>query len=288
MRTRMYWYWILSLALFILAAGLLVWRMPAHPASAAPPTMSPIAMTPAASRQRYGVDEPFHIVLRWPSSPKALRAALMMSVATPVTVTGGPTAFTVAPKTAWPAHHTIRLTIDAAKLYPHHRLPRAMHASFTTDDDRTVVVNLTLQVLQAYRGRHLVRTMPIASGVPPRYTTPTGHFYIWRRVLSDRMRGGTPGQPGAYDVPHVPYSQYVYHSIAIHGAYWARQFGIPHSHGCIQLPTRRDNPHPAGVAEDAGWLWHFTHLGDPVLIRGTTPDHSRVVPYPTRRIRASP
>jgi len=282
MRTRMYWYWILSLALFIVAAWLLWWRMPAHPAGGPPPAQGAVAIWPQPGHRRYGVDEPFHIVVRWPTTLPALRSALAVSVPAPVKVTAaGPTHFTVAPATAWPAHHTIRLRVDVAKLYPHHRVSPAAESSFTTDGDRTVVINLTLQVLQAYIGHHLVRTMPISSGVPPLYTTPTGHFFIWRRVLSDRMRGGTPGQPGAYDVPHVPYSQYVYHSIAIHGAYWARQFGVPHSHGCIQLPTRRDNPHPAGVAEDAGWLWHFTHLGDPVLIRGTTPDRSRLIPYPT-------
>jgi lipoprotein-anchoring transpeptidase ErfK/SrfK len=127
-----------------------------------------------------------------------------------------------------------------------------------------------------------VRTMPVSTGAPPNYVTPTGTFWIFRRVRLDRMRGGTPGEPGAYDVPHVPFSQYIFGGIAIHGAYWNRRFGVPRSHGCIQLATREYNPDPTGVAEDAGWLWHWAHLGDPVMVTGSTPDRPTVpARYPT-------
>lgn len=280
MRTRMYWYGILSLALFILAAWALWWRMP--PATGRSPAPGPavVHLAPRSSGV-FGVDEPITITLPWPTSPRRLQRAVTVTPAVPWHLTRlSRDVYQIHPTGRWPGTQRIAVHVQAASLYAGRPVAASATDTIQTDDNRTVVVNLTLQVLQAYEGSHLVATLPVSTGVTPEYPTPTGHFYVWRRVKSGDMRYGRPGQPDAYHVAHVPYAQYIYQGIAIHGAYWARQFGVPHSHGCIQLPTRTGNPRPAGVTEDAGWLWHFTHLGTPVIIEGTTPPHTRLLRYP--------
>ncbi len=280
MRTRMYWYGILSLAAFIAAAAVLWWRSAPAAGRMSAPGPALVHLAPR-SRAVFGVDEPVTITLPWPAAPRQLAAALAVAPAVPWHLTRiGPSQYRLQPNTTWPGDRRIHVRIRAAALYPGRMVLRSAHTTLRTDDDRTVVVNLTLQVMQAYQGGRLVATMPVSTGVTPEYPTPTGHFYIWRRVRLGDMRYGQPGQPDAYRVPHVPFAQYIYRGIAIHGAYWARQFGVPHSHGCIQLPTRDGNRHRQGVPEDAGWLWHFTHLGTPVIVRGVTPGPTRLVMYP--------
>ncbi len=148
-------------------------------------------------------------------------------------------------------------------------------------DGKWLEIDLSRQMLTAYRGVRAVRSMPISSGVPG-WQTPTGTFWIYRKVADDRMRGYDPRRQAHWDVAHVPWAQYLRGGIAIHGAWWNRNFGTPRSHGCIQVATQTFNPHPQGVPEDAGWLYRFTTVGTPVRIVGTTPKARALQPlaYP--------
>lgn len=132
-------------------------------------------------------------------------------------------------------------------------------------------INLSRQQLDVYNDQRLLRVMPISSGVPPKWTTPDGTFWIFRKVADDHMKGGIPGSKDSWDVEHVPWAQYIYGGIAIHGAWWNHHFGVPRSHGCIQLPTRTFNPDPGDISDDAKWLYHYTEIGTPVVIIGQTP-----------------
>ena len=42
----------------------------------------------------------------------------------------------------------------------------------------------------------------------------------------------------AYRYDDVPYVQYVVGGIALHAAFWHEGFGVPQSHGCINLAPR--------------------------------------------------
>jgi lipoprotein-anchoring transpeptidase ErfK/SrfK len=42
----------------------------------------------------------------------------------------------------------------------------------------------------------------------------------------------------SYRFDDVPWVQYVYNGIALHGAFWHDGFGQPKSHGCINLSPR--------------------------------------------------
>jgi lipoprotein-anchoring transpeptidase ErfK/SrfK len=153
-----------------------------------------------------------------------------------------------------------------------------------TDDDKMLKVDLASQTLEAYEGETLIRIMPVSTGVSPQWTTPQGHFWIYRRVKDDHMQGGVPGSKDSWDVQHVPYAQYIYQGIALHGAWWNRHFGIPKSHGCIQLSTRTHSQIPGETVDNARWVWNFADIGTPVTVTGRTPrDVSEPLAYPQTR-----
>lgn len=174
------------------------------------------------------------------------------------------------PLGVWPAERHIVIRYGSAS------------TQFTTDDDKWVRVDLTHQTVTAYLDHHPVRTMRTSTGVAPRWTTPGGTFWIFRKVLDDHMKGGVPGTPDSWDVKHVPFSQYFVGGVAFHGAWWTNTFGVPKSHGCVQLSTRPPGP---GKLSDAEWLWRFTDIGTPVTVTGTTPP---APPRPEPSMKPSP
>jgi lipoprotein-anchoring transpeptidase ErfK/SrfK len=110
------------------------------------------------------------------------------------------------------------------------------------------VVSLAEQRLRAYEGGREVASFVVSSGAPGT-PTPLGRFAIYQRLESQRMVG-----PG-YDLPGVPHVQYFTGSYAIHGAYWHNLFGIPLSHGCVNLRPG-----------DATWLWGWAEIGTEVVV----------------------
>jgi lipoprotein-anchoring transpeptidase ErfK/SrfK len=60
--------------------------------------------------------------------------------------------------------------------------------------------------------------------------------------------GVLTGAPDVYTLPGVPWTVFFHNSgVAFHGAYWHNNFGVPMSHGCV-------NMRPA----DAKWLFRWT------------------------------
>ena len=96
------------------------------------------------------------------------------------------------------------------------------------DGARRIEVNLTNQTLTAWQGDVMVMHTAISSG---RSGTPTvtGTFQVGTKYKAQRMTG-----PG-YDLPNVPWVMYFHGSYAIHGAYWHNNFGVPMSHGCVNM-----------------------------------------------------
>ena len=96
------------------------------------------------------------------------------------------------------------------------------------DGARRIEVNLSNQTLTAWQGDVMVMHTAISSG---RSGTPTvtGTFAVGTKYAAQRMTG-----PG-YDLPNVPWVMYFHGSYAIHGAYWHNNFGVPMSHGCVNM-----------------------------------------------------
>lgn len=96
-----------------------------------------------------------------------------------------------------------------------------------------VDVNLSSQSETFYEGDVAVRTNLVTTGVPG-HDTPTGTFYINRRVYNEHMVGGSIGAGDYYDLYNVLYTQYfTYEGHALHYAWWRTRFGVTGSHGCV-------------------------------------------------------
>lgn len=131
-----------------------------------------------------------------------------------------------------------------------------------TTSSKRIEVDLTAQRLYAFEDNKLVFNFLISSGKWGR--TPTGDFKIWIKVLSQKMEGGSKLLGTYYNLPNVPYVMFFYNDIAtkemgfsFHGTYWHHNFGMPMSHGCINMKT-----------EEAAILYNWANVGTPVTIFG--------------------
>lgn len=119
---------------------------------------------------------------------------------------------------------------------------------------RRIVVNLTTQRLTAYEGDVVVFTAPVATGKDG-FNTPSGNFAIYAKYPVQTMIGSAGGE--SWNVPDIPFVQYVVGGVALHGTYWHDLWGtgIRISHGCINLNI-----------DDAQWLYEWADIGIPVDI----------------------
>jgi LysM repeat protein len=114
---------------------------------------------------------------------------------------------------------------------------------------REILVDLSDSRVYAYENGILMRTTLASMG---RAATPTviGSFTVQRKYVTSDMSG-----PGYY-LSGVPYTMYFYQGYAIHGTYWHSNWGVPMSHGCVNLP-------PA----EAEWYFGFAPVGTPVSVQ---------------------
>jgi lipoprotein-anchoring transpeptidase ErfK/SrfK len=143
----------------------------------------------------------------------------------------------------------------------------ANHMRFVPDEEITplspdvppqkkrIEVSLQSQTLTAFEEDRPVFETKISSGIPsgnnpPKGTnTPAGRWNIYSKMATKHMGDGLlTGAPDVYTLPGVPWTSFFHKSgVAFHGAYWHNNFGVPMSHGCV-------NMRPA----DAKWLFRWT------------------------------
>jgi lipoprotein-anchoring transpeptidase ErfK/SrfK len=129
-------------------------------------------------------------------------------------------------------------------------------------DNKRIEVDLATQHLYAYEDNNLVYSFVISSGKWDR--TPNGTFKIWTKILSQKMSGGSKELGTYYYLPNVPYIMFFYNEkyekklgFSIHGTYWHNNFGVPMSHGCINMRT-------AEVKD----LYSWANINTPIIIYG--------------------
>jgi lipoprotein-anchoring transpeptidase ErfK/SrfK len=134
-------------------------------------------------------------------------------------------------------------------------------------DHKRIDVDIRKQVVVAYENDTEVWRARCATGAYFRqddgtvqdYTTTPGDHRIFLKTPSRRMSGGREGEGDFYDLPGIPWVAYFTTSrIAFHGAYWHNDFGIPRSHGCVNL-----------LPEDAQWVYRWTLPAAPYFERWT-------------------
>jgi lipoprotein-anchoring transpeptidase ErfK/SrfK len=120
-------------------------------------------------------------------------------------------------------------------------------------NQRWLEVNLTKQTLLAVEGDKPVYATLVSTGAGGMatdteknpYVTPRGIYRIHTKHTASTMDSRVP--EAAFELRDVPYIQYFKDGYALHAAYWHDQFGMPRSHGCINLAPK-----------DAAHLFAFT------------------------------
>lgn len=105
---------------------------------------------------------------------------------------------------------------------------------------KKITVDLTNQRLYAYEGDRVIMDFPVSTGKWNH--TPTGTFRIWVKLRYTKMEGGNKAIGTYYYLPNVPYTMFYSNDVvpksagySIHGAYWHDNFGVPMSHGCVNM-----------------------------------------------------
>jgi hypothetical protein len=117
------------------------------------------------------------------------------------------------------------------------------------------------QTLVAYSGPTPVYATLVSTGAgglgDPKEThaTPRGEFVIHTKHVAVSMSGDEVGDE--FDLRDVPYVQYFTEGYALHAAYWHDAFGLPKSHGCVNLSPL-----------DARALFHLTEPAVPQAWHG--------------------
>lgn len=118
--------------------------------------------------------------------------------------------------------------------------------------DKRVEVDLTNQRVYAYEGKTKVMEFVVSTGKWGR--TPTGEFTIAYKNYVQKMEGGKKELNTYYYLPNVHYVQFFGNKeiswgrgFSFHEAYWHNNFGVPMSHGCINMKR-----------EDAEALYNWT------------------------------
>ena len=105
--------------------------------------------------------------------------------------------------------------------------------------ERWIDVHLASQTLVAYEGTRPVFATLVSSGRgPPKSesATPPGVHRIWVKIAASTMDNAERDDVGKhYSMEDVPYVMFFDKAVALHGAYWHREFGRVKSHGCVNL-----------------------------------------------------
>jgi hypothetical protein len=116
-------------------------------------------------------------------------------------------------------------------------------------DKKHIDVNLHTQTLVCYENGQAVLTADVSTGLPGLYDTPAGRFNILVKLPSRRMRGSDRfASPDENVLAGVPWcSFFTTEGHAFHGTYWHDNFGLPMSHGCVNMRT-----------EESKWLFRWS------------------------------
>jgi hypothetical protein len=122
---------------------------------------------------------------------------------------------------------------------------------WANDGERWIEVSIAKQALLAYEGTKAVYATLVSTGEagledPAKSkSTVRGVFRIYTKDLTTTMNSTVVGEE--FELKDIPYVQYFQEGYALHAAYWHDDFGIPRSHGCINLSP-----------SDAKWLFQWT------------------------------
>lgn len=118
-------------------------------------------------------------------------------------------------------------------------------------EEKTLVIDLAKQSLKAFEGEKIVNMFRISSGMRSEeggFATPKGVFRTTSKRPCRHMFLPPSEFGTGYDLHGVPWvSYFTVEGVGFHGTYWHNDYGVPHSHGCINM-----NP------QAAKWVYRWT------------------------------
>lgn len=118
-------------------------------------------------------------------------------------------------------------------------------------EEKKIVVDLATQSLTAYESERPVFMARISSGVRMSeggFATPRGYYRTTFKRPCRHMVTQPSEFGSGFDLPGVPWvSYFTSDGIALHGAYWHNNFGVPSSHGCVNMTPKA-----------AKWIYRWT------------------------------
>jgi L,D-transpeptidase catalytic domain len=150
---------------------------------------------------------------------------------------------------------------DAVRLDPIRKMPK-----WAKEGERWLEINLTKQTLLAVDGEKPTYATLVSTGAGGSsddaeknpYLTPRGIFRIHTKHVSSTMDSKQP--EAEFELRDVPYIQYFQDGYALHAAYWHDQFGLPRSHGCINLAPKDAAKLFAFTKPEVPEAWHGAML----------------------------
>jgi lipoprotein-anchoring transpeptidase ErfK/SrfK len=136
-------------------------------------------------------------------------------------------------------------------------------AATAAKSEPVIVIHRGINRLYLYKGTHLVRVFPVATGQPA-WPTPLGHFQIvvkqknpwWFPPTQDSWAAGAqPVPPGPGNPLGTRWMGLSAPGVGIHGTSEPWSIGHSESHGCIRMQV-----------PSAEWLFNRVRIGTPVFI----------------------
>jgi lipoprotein-anchoring transpeptidase ErfK/SrfK len=151
------------------------------------------------------------------------------------------------------------VVIDEADKNIHYYVPAVQMRLIASDEfsplspevpleKKRIDIDLHTQTLTCYQDEQLVRSADISSGVQGLYDTPSGQFNINDKLPARNMSTHSLLADDVIPLVGVPWcSFFTTEGHALHGTYWHDNFGVPMSHGCVNMRN-----------EDALWVFRWT------------------------------
>ena len=120
---------------------------------------------------------------------------------------------------------------------------------------KRIEISIERQTLTAYEDGKEVLSTTVSTGLNREmqgeipWRTPTGEYNIMSKMPSQHM-GDDPitSDVSGYVLPGVPWVSYFHETgVAIHGTYWHNNYGVPMSHGCVNMRP-----------DEARWIYRWT------------------------------
>jgi hypothetical protein len=103
-------------------------------------------------------------------------------------------------------------------------------------ENKRIDVDLTTQTLTCFEYDQVFFTTQVSSGVTGLFDTPSGNFNIQVKLPSRNMSTTSPLADDVIPLVGVPWTSFFTgEGHAFHGTYWHDNFGVPMSHGCVNM-----------------------------------------------------